>query len=103
MISLSTDAVAAVKMALSRADRAADGLRLVAEADALEAVTVMMHLDVARVGDVVVEQSGLKLLLDGRSHGLADGLRIDFVTAPGAARFVVEAAAEAGPAVEYAS
>lgn len=93
MISLSASAVEVVKAALSRADRAADGLRLVAGEGARETLQVSLHLDVARADDVVIEQAGVKLFLDDRSHWAADGLHIDFVASRGASRggFVVEA------------
>lgn len=93
MISLSTSALEAVKAALSRAVHAADGLRLVAGEGARSTLQVSLRLDVARADDVVIEQSGLKLLLDGRSRHFAEGLRIDFVAPRGTSRgeFVVEA------------
>lgn len=93
MISLSTSALAAVKVALSQAARAAEGLRLVAGEGACATLQVSMHLDVAREDDVVIEQGGLKLFLDHRSRHFAEGLRIDFVAPRGASRggFVVEA------------
>ncbi|MGR7994360.1 MULTISPECIES: iron-sulfur cluster assembly accessory protein [unclassified Xanthobacter] len=91
MVSLSTDAALAVRAAMSAAGPAAHGLRLVAHADDDAVLTVMIHLDVARHGDVVLERSGVRLLLDGVSHRSVEGLRIDFVTAPGVPRFVVGA------------
>ncbi|WP_454915319.1 HesB/IscA family protein [Xanthobacter sediminis] len=93
MISLSTSALEAVKAALSRADHAADGLRLVAGEGAHATLRVSLKLDVARGDDVVIEQGGLKLFLDDRSRHFAEGLRIDFVAPDGASRgeFVVEA------------
>jgi len=92
MISLTTIAVAAVKVALSQAAHAADGLRVVAGADAADTLKVMLHLDVVRADDRVIEQGGLKLLLDDRSCALAEDLQIDFVAA-GAGGFVVAAGA----------
>ncbi|MFG1479708.1 iron-sulfur cluster assembly accessory protein [Xanthobacter sp. V4C-4] len=91
MISLTSSAVEAVKAALSQAVRAADGLRLVAGEGARDTLRVMMHLDVARADDVVIEQGGLKLFLDDRSQRFADGLRIDFVTSRAGSGFVIEA------------
>lgn len=97
MISLTTSAVAAVKAALSRARLSpasasgAEGLRLVAGADAADMLTVALRLDVAHADDVIIEQAGLKLFVDARSHAYAEGLRIDFVAAPGSGGFVVEA------------
>ncbi|MFG1297662.1 MULTISPECIES: HesB/IscA family protein [Xanthobacter] len=92
MISLSTSAVEAVKVALSLAARSAEGLRLVAGEGAPHTLQLMMHLDVARKNDVVIEQGGVKLFLDDRSRAFADGLHIDFVTARGVdgGGFVVE-------------
>jgi iron-sulfur cluster assembly protein len=84
MISLSASAVEVVKAAMSRADRAAEGLRLVAGEGARDALQVVLHLDVARADDMVIEQGGLKLFVDDRSRRFADGLRIDFVASRGA-------------------
>lgn len=91
MISLTTSAVTAVKVAMSQAAHATEGLRLVAGEGARDTLKVMMHLDVARENDVVIEQGGLKLFLDDRSRSFADGLRIDFVTSRSGGGFVVEA------------
>lgn len=93
MISLSTSAVQAVKVALSQAAHAADGLRLVAGEGEHDTLQVMMRLDVARENDLVIEQGGLKLFMDHRSREFAEGLHIDFVASRGPDRgsFVVEA------------
>ncbi|MFG1430142.1 iron-sulfur cluster assembly accessory protein [Xanthobacter sp. V2C-8] len=95
MISLSTSAVEVVKAAMSRAARDAEGLRLVAGAGARDALQVMMHLDVARADDMVIEQGGLKLFLDHRSRPFAEGLHIDFVTPRGEVRGAFVVAADA--------
>lgn len=89
MITLTTSAVAAVKAAMSRSAEA-EGLRVVAEAGGSAAVRYMMHLETgARDGDVVIEQWGLKVFIDGPSQVLAHGIRIDFV-ASAAGGFVFE-------------
>lgn len=89
MITLSTNAVAAVKAALSRSAEA-EGLRVVAEPGAHAAVRYLMRLEAgARAGDMVIEQAGLKVFIDGPSQSLAHGIRIDFV-ASAAGGFVIE-------------
>lgn len=83
MITLTTNAVAAVKAALSRAADA-EGLRVVASAAPQQGVRYMMHLEsAARDGDMVIEQAGLKVFIDGASRAVTRGIRIDFAAAAG--------------------
>lgn len=98
MITLTTSAVAAVKAALSRATDA-EGLRVVVHAgipagigaEAGLDVRYSMHLETAeRDGDVVIEQGGLKVFIDQPSRAMTQGIRIDFVSAPGRGGFVFE-------------
>ncbi|QRG07550.1 iron-sulfur cluster assembly accessory protein [Xanthobacter dioxanivorans] len=87
MITLTTSAVAAVKVALSRAADA-EGVRVVAAAGAHQGVRYLMHLEnAARDGDTVIELAGVKVFIDGPSRAATQGIRIDFAASGG---FVVE-------------
>ncbi|ACA17964.1 iron-sulfur cluster assembly accessory protein [Methylobacterium sp. 4-46] len=91
MISLTDNAVTAVKTALSQAPGTPTGLRIMVEAGGCAGYKYMMGLESsARDGDLVVEQDGVRLFVDGRSQSLVSGLRIDFVTALETSGFVFE-------------
>lgn len=91
MITLTDNAVAAVKSALAQTSNGAEGLRIMVEAGGCAGFKYMMGLESAsRTGDVVIEQAGVKLFIDDRSQPLVSGMRIDFVTALENSGFVFE-------------
>lgn len=91
MITLTENAVAAVKSALAQTSNAADGLRIMVEAGGCAGFKYMMGLESqSRSGDMVIEQAGVKLFIDDRSQPLVSGMRIDFVTALENSGFVFE-------------
>lgn len=91
MITLTENAVAAVKSALAQTSNGAEGLRIMVEAGGCAGFKYMMGLESAsRTGDVVIEQAGVKLFIDDRSQPLVSGMRIDFVTALENSGFVFE-------------
>ncbi|MDI4666501.1 iron-sulfur cluster assembly accessory protein [Xanthobacter autotrophicus] len=90
MITLTTNALSAIKAALSGSAQA-DGLRVVAKAGTGASVNYLMHLESrARDGDLILEQGGLKLFIDGASRSVARGIVIDFVDSATARGFVFE-------------
>ncbi len=91
MITLTENAVAAVKSALAQTSNAAEGLRIMVEAGGCAGFKYMMGLESqSRSGDMVIEQAGVKLFIDDRSQPLVSGMRIDFVTALENSGFVFE-------------
>ncbi|ACL58903.1 HesB/IscA family protein [Methylobacterium nodulans] len=91
MISLTDNAVSAVKNALSQASGAPTGLRIMVEAGGCAGFKYMILLEsTQRRGDLVIEQDGVRLFVEGRSQSLVSGLRIDFVTALNNSGFVFE-------------
>ncbi|MBA4790367.1 MAG: iron-sulfur cluster assembly accessory protein [Rhizobiales bacterium] len=91
MITLTENAVAAVKSALAQTANGAEGLRIMVESGGCAGFKYMMGLESqSRSGDVVVEQGGVKLFIDDRSQPLVSGMRIDFVTALENSGFVFE-------------
>jgi iron-sulfur cluster assembly accessory protein len=91
MITLTDNAVAAVKTALSQTATAAEGLRIMVEAGGCAGFKYMMGLETAgREGDLVVEQGGVKLFIDTQSQPLVSGMRVDFVTSFETSGFVFE-------------
>ncbi|MEW6256965.1 MAG: iron-sulfur cluster assembly accessory protein [Pseudomonadota bacterium] len=91
MITLTENAVAAVKSALAQTSNAAEGLRIMVEAGGCAGFKYMMGLESqSRSGDMVIEQAGVKLFIDDRSQPLVTGMRIDFVTALENSGFVFE-------------
>ncbi|MFG1268017.1 iron-sulfur cluster assembly accessory protein [Xanthobacter oligotrophicus] len=90
MITLTTNALSAIKAALSCSAQA-DGLRVVAKAGSGDGVNYLMHLDSrARDGDLILEQGGLKVFIDGASRSVARGIVIDFVESETVRGFVFE-------------
>lgn len=91
MITLTDNAVAAVKTAMAQTSNRAEGLRIMVESGGCAGFKYMMGLEQAsREGDVVVEQAGVKLFIDDRSQPLVSGMRIDFVTSLETSGFVFE-------------
>lgn len=80
MIELTESAVDALRAALAGAGRPAEGLRIVVEAGGCAGFQYRMGLERdERPGDLVLEQSGIRLYLDALTRRHADGLVIDFV------------------------
>lgn len=91
MIQLTDSAVAAVKTALSRAATPAEGLRIKVEAGGCAGFKYMMGLEgTTRDGDIVIDQSGVKLFVDAESQALVSGMTVDFVSGLEASGFVFE-------------
>lgn len=91
MITLTDNAVAAVKTAMAQTANAAEGLRIMVEAGGCAGFKYMMGLEsAARDGDMVVEQGGVKLFIDDQSQPLVFGMKVDFVTSLENSGFVFE-------------
>ncbi|MUT27215.1 MULTISPECIES: iron-sulfur cluster assembly accessory protein [Mesorhizobium] len=81
MITLTSNALAAVKAALSRADEPAEGFRIMVEAGGCAGRKYLMGLEsVAREGDTVMETEGVKVFVDASSQPHLAGTTVDFVT-----------------------
>lgn len=91
MITLTENAVTAVKSAMAQTSNAAEGLRIMVEAGGCAGFKYMMGLETtSRSGDIVIEQEGVKLFIDDKSQPLVSGMRIDFVTSLENSGFVFE-------------
>jgi len=91
MIQLTDSAVSAVKTALSRSARPAEGLRIMVQAGGCAGLKYMMGLETAeREGDAVVQQGGVKLFIDKESQPHIAGMTVDFVTGLEASGFVFD-------------
>lgn len=79
MITLSTEAAAAVKTAMSRAGKPDAGLRVMIETGGCAGNKYMIGLDAEpRPDDAVIESGGVKLFVDPQSQPLVAGLTIGF-------------------------
>ncbi len=97
MITLTATALAAVRTAIARSADAAGGLRIMASGVDRAGPRYFLRLErEASAGDMVVEQDGVTLFIDGAAQLLAKDLRIDFVAASGRAGFVCGADLPAG-------
>ncbi len=82
MITLTPNAVSAVKTALSNAATPAAGLRIMVETGGCAGFKYMMGLErQEREGDAVVESDGVKIFIDDLSQSHVIGMTVDFVTA----------------------
>ena len=91
MITLTENAVTAVKSAMAQTSNSAEGLRIMVEAGGCAGFKYMMGLETtSRSGDIVIEQEGVKLFIDDKSQPLVSGMRIDFVTSLENSGFVFE-------------
>ncbi|TGQ32399.1 iron-sulfur cluster assembly accessory protein [Mesorhizobium sp. M00.F.Ca.ET.216.01.1.1] len=91
MITLTDNAAAAVKTALSRADEPAHGLRIMVEAGGCAGLKYLMGLEtVSREGDAVVEADGFKVFVDAGSQPYVAGMTVDFVTGLESSGFVFD-------------
>ncbi|WP_027038799.1 HesB/IscA family protein [Mesorhizobium ciceri] len=91
MITLTENAVAAVKDALSRADEPAEGFRIMVEAGGCAGLKYLMGLErVSREGDAVIETGGVKVFVDATSQPHLAGMTVDFVTDLDSSGFVFD-------------
>lgn len=91
MITLTDNAVAAVKSAISQSATAAEGLRINVEEGGCAGYKYTMQLEPsAHEGDTVIEQGGVKVFIADRAQTVLQGLQIDFVTSLHASGFVFE-------------
>lgn len=91
MIHLTESALQAVRTAMASAKEPASGLRLMVETGGCAGYKYAMGLVPAPApDDEVVEQSGIKLFLDPKSHQLLAGTTIDFVVALEGSGFTFE-------------
>ena len=91
MITLTDNAISAVKSALSQAQMPADGLRIMVQAGGCAGFKYMMGLESAtRDGDAVIEMGGVKVFVDEDSQPHVTGMTVDFVTGLENSGFVFE-------------
>jgi iron-sulfur cluster assembly protein len=80
MITLSTEAAAAVKSAMTRAGKPDAGLRIMIETGGCAGNKYLIGLDAEpRPDDAVIEAEGVKLFIDPDSQPLLAGMHVDFV------------------------
>jgi len=91
MITLTPNAVSAVKSALSNAATPAQGLRIMVEAGGCAGYKYMMGLErQSRDGDAVIETDGVKVFIDDLSQAHVTGMTVDFVTGLESSGFVFD-------------
>ncbi len=91
MIELTENAVSAVRTALAGARDQAEGLRIIVEAGGCAGFKYRMGLEKEeRFGDIVLDQSGIKLYVDAMTQRHVDGLVVDFVTGVEQSGFVFD-------------
>lgn len=91
MITLTENAITAVKSALSKAAEPAEGLRIMVEAGGCAGFKYMMGLEsTVRDGDAVIDADGVKVFVDNRSQPHVAGMTIDFVTGLESSGFVFD-------------
>lgn len=89
MITLTDNAISAVKSALSQAQAPAEGLRIMVQAGGCAGFKYMMGLETTtRDGDAVIEADGIKVFLDEGSQPHVAGMTVDFVTGLESSGFV---------------
>lgn len=91
MVTLSSEAAAAVRSALTRAGKPDAGLRIMIEGGGCAGPKYSVGLDHEPApDDAVIESGGIRLFIDPVSQTLATGLRVDFVDREGRVGFVFE-------------
>ncbi|WP_114947307.1 iron-sulfur cluster assembly accessory protein [Microvirga calopogonii] len=91
MITLTDNAVAAVKTALHRAAEPVEGLRIMVQAGGCAGFKYLMGLDsVVHEGDAIIERDGIKVFVDVRSQPLVAGMIVDFITELDSSGFVFD-------------
>ncbi|MEA1675909.1 iron-sulfur cluster assembly accessory protein [Nitrospirillum sp. BR 11163] len=82
MITLTSSALNAVRSAIAGAANPAGGLRISVDAGGCAGYKYMMGLaGEAEADDTVIDQDGVKVFVDTKSHELLNGTTIDFVVA----------------------
>ncbi|MEQ1672429.1 MAG: iron-sulfur cluster assembly accessory protein [Hyphomicrobium sp.] len=88
MISLTDNAVLAVKKAIAKSGKDGAGFRIMIENGGCSGFKYKIGLDAApRQDDEVVEAGDVKIFVDAQSKQLLDGLRVDFVEEIGRSGF----------------
>jgi iron-sulfur cluster assembly protein len=82
MINLTDSALNAVRNAISTADKPVNGLRIMVEAGGCAGLKYNMGLvNDAEPDDTVIEQDGVRIMIDDKSREYLEGTTIDFVVA----------------------
>lgn len=88
MISLTDNAVTAVKKAIAKSGKDGAGFRIMVENGGCSGFKYKIGLDAApRQDDEVVEAGEVKVFIDPHSKSLVDGMTVDFVEEIGRAGF----------------
>jgi iron-sulfur cluster assembly protein len=88
MVTLSNEAAAAVRSAMSRPGKPDAGLRIIIEAGGCAGPKYSIGLALEpEPDDAVIESSGVRMFIDPGSQRLAAGLCVDFVDRPGRTGF----------------
>ncbi|MEI9424247.1 iron-sulfur cluster assembly accessory protein [Mesorhizobium sp. Cs1299R1N1] len=91
MITLTENAVAAVRTALTQAGEPAEGLRIQVEGGGCAGLKYLMGLEtLSQEGDAVIETDGVKVFVDVSSQPHVAGMRVDFVTSLEGSGFVFD-------------
>jgi len=91
MITLTDNALAAVRSAIADASQSMEGLRIMVEAGGCAGYKYMMGLVAeADPQDIVVEREGIKVFLDQDSAPLLVGTTVDFVNGVEGAGFTFD-------------
>jgi iron-sulfur cluster assembly protein len=81
MIELTPAAKDAVKSAIARSGKDGAALRIMIEAGGCSGYKYLIGLDTdTRPDDAVVEEDGVRVLVDAQSQPLLTGLKVDFVS-----------------------
>ncbi|WP_331375541.1 iron-sulfur cluster assembly accessory protein [Sinorhizobium chiapasense] len=91
MITLTENAVAGMKAALSRATEPVEGFRIMVQAGGCAGFKYVMGMEsLAREGDVVIETCGVTVFVDVDSQPQIAGMTVDFVTGVESSGFVFD-------------
>ncbi|WP_018240546.1 iron-sulfur cluster assembly accessory protein [Ensifer sp. BR816] len=91
MITLTENAVAIMKAALSRAAEPMEGFRIMVQTGGCAGFKYLMGLEsLPREGDAVIEADGVKVFVDIGSQRQVDGMTVDFVTGAESSGFVFD-------------
>ncbi|MDK1378170.1 MULTISPECIES: iron-sulfur cluster assembly accessory protein [unclassified Sinorhizobium] len=91
MITLTENAVAGMKAALSRATEPVQGFRIMVQAGGCAGFKYVMGMErLAREGDAVIETDGVTVFVDAGSQPQIAGMTVDFVTGVESSGFVFD-------------
>ncbi|RJT29076.1 iron-sulfur cluster assembly accessory protein [Mesorhizobium waimense] len=91
MITLTDNAVAAVKAALSRISEPVEGFRIMVQAGGCAGFQYLLGLEsVEREGDAIITVDGVKVFVDVGSQPHVAGMTVDFVTELESSGFVFD-------------